>query len=181
MSRAVVLFVTALCLLSSGEPSVGADQTFTVPHQPLLIIPAGSPLRYKSVSPYGDVEFEGKVVVKGTYYFGRSRANSRRDFELTFVPSREVYAVLPYFKGYRHLEEIEIANPDDFINAVIPPGKLVELRKKRWGFISGKIDIWIDRFTARVECDAPIDQMRFLSVYKAEPVRIAQSMDVEGC
>ena len=181
MLRFVSLIVAVLFLVQSSDVTVASDKVIAIPKGPDLIIPAASPLTIKSAGPYTDAEFDGKVVVSGTYYYGRDKQYPNGEFDLTFVPSSEAYAVLPYFKGYRHLEEIVISNRDDFIRTVIPQDKLAALRKKHWCYVTGKIVIWADHFSVSVECDSPNDAMRFLSIYRAEPVQIAQSREIEGC
>ena len=156
MLRFILLIVAVLFLVQSGDVAAAKDKVVAVPKGPNLIIPSASPLTLKSTGPYADAEFDGRVIVNGTYYYGRDKKFPNSDFHLTFIPSKASYAVLPYFKGYRHLEEIEISNRDDFIKAVIPDDKIAALRIKRWGYATGKIAIWADHFTASVECKFPM-------------------------
>ncbi len=137
-------------------------------------MPPGNVLRFRAFDKEGTAEFDGAVLLSGTYYYGDNQFNDGGDIDLTlyFVPDRSTAARLPHFKERGAPTAIYLSNAEAFAKSAIPKEKLARLNKKGTQYVSGKIDIWVDRFEAGIECDAPFFNARFQSV-AGPPLRVA--------
>lgn len=91
------------------------------------------------------------------------------------------FARLPRFKLRSQPAYVFLTNGIDLLNAVASKSDQARAEKKGAKYISGKVAIWIDKFEAGIECDAPYFDAHFLRV-APPPSRVAfANMPEEGC
>jgi len=141
-----------------------------------LILPANSPLHFRSFGPENAVEFDGAIELSGTWYYGDNQFNDTGTADPTFyfVPDKASFARLPRFKTRGQPGDIYLTNGNALLDAVATRAERAEAEKKGSKYLSGKIDIWVDRFEAGIECDAPFFNARFLRVAEP-PLRVARA------
>jgi hypothetical protein len=148
-----------------------------------ILIPDHSSLHFRAFGPENAVEFDGPIELTGTWYFGDNPYNDTNtpDLSLYFVPDKASLARLPRFATRGQPGDIFLTNPAAFLDAVVSREDRAKVQKKGAKYLSGKIDIWVDKFEAGIECDAPYFNARFLRVAKP-PLRMALTgMPDEGC
>ena len=164
--------------------AVGGVSTIALPRGvDTIVIPADSPVTFASRGKHSGVNFDGRFVLSGTYYYGDAEFNDGPEvmLELTFIPDPAMAARLPYFKERGRPHAIFLTNGEALAKAVIPGATLAALNKKGAPYATGKVSILVDKFTTQIECDAPEYTARFISVYKpAVLVALAKSPDT-GC
>ena len=135
-----------------------------------LLIPKDSPVHYSKGSSV--IAFKGRFLLTGTYYYGDNDFNDSGDDnpkqyqfepEAYIIPDTDVAARLPHFQFRNNKRSIIITNPDNFAKAVVPPAQAKQVRCRQCGDATGHIEIWVDQFSASIECDAPAYEVRFLS------------------
>jgi hypothetical protein len=165
-------------------PAIAAAGDRAIPVKAMdevLYVPANSPLHFRAFGDESAAEFDGAVELSGTWYFGANPNDPDSGPSLEFVPDSASLARLPRYKMRGQPGDIFITNPGDFVHAVLAPADQAKADKKGAKYLSGKIDIWVDKFEAGVECDAPFFNAHFLRVAKP-PLRVALTgMPDEGC
>ena len=183
MRRCVFAIVTAGLLLTPAIAAPGARAIPVKAMDEVIYVPANSPLHFRSFGDESAAEFDGPIELSGTWYYGDNQYNDTNtpDLSLYFVPDPASFARLPHYKVRGQPGDLYITNPGDFLNAVIPSVDRAKVAKKDAKYLSGRIDIWVDRFEMGVECDAPFFNAHFLRVAKP-PMRVAlKDMPEEGC
>ncbi|MGN6514885.1 MAG: hypothetical protein ACTHLR_03480 [Rhizomicrobium sp.] len=147
-----------------------------------LIVPAGSPLHFRSFGAESVGEFDGAIELSGTWYYGNDPLNEGdTGANFYFVPDDASFARLPRFKQRSQPAYVFLTNAIDLLNAVASKSDQAKAEKKGATYISGKVAIWIDKFEAGIECDAPYFDAHFLRVAQP-PSRVAlANMPEEGC
>jgi hypothetical protein len=149
-----------------------------------ILVPAESTLHFHAFDQDGTAKFDGPIEMSGTYYYGANAIDDGQAPEMTlyFMPDKATAAHLPRFKTRGQPDEIYLSNAEAFTREVIPRDQLMRVSKSRSAkYISGHIDIWVDRFEAGIECDAPFFNAHFLSVaHKSMMLAMADLPDV-GC
>lgn len=181
------LYAAAIwCSVLSAAVSMPAQSkdtnVITVPGD-AIVIPPGSPLRFRSFGPEHAVEFDGPIALSGTWYYGDNQFNDTDTADPTFyfVPDKASLARLPRFKERGQPGDIFLTNGTDLLNALASKADRMNVEKKGGKYLSGRIDIWVDRFEAGIECDAPYFNAHFLRVARP-PMRVAlTNMPDEGC
>lgn len=173
-----------LGILLCVQPLAAAPGERTIPVTAMdetIYVPANSPLHFRSFGDESAAEFDGPIELSGTWYFGATPDDPDTGPALAFVPDKASFARLPRYKLRGQPGDIFITNPGDFVHAVLSPADQAKADRKGAKYLSGKIDIWIDRFEMGVECDAPFFNAHFLRVSKP-PMRVALTgMPDEGC
>ena len=149
-----------------------------------IILPASSSLHFRAITKDNTVTFDGPVEVSGTYYYGD---NVYDDGTATVVPllylvlDKVSLARLPRFGTRGQPGELYFTNQNDLARAIVPPADAKAAMRKGGKYASGKADIWVDRFQAGIECDAPNFTAHFLSVaHPSLHMALAMQPDV-GC
>lgn len=178
----VLIFLLAFL----GLPAVAASpDPKTVPfgNSDRLIVPTDSPVRFSgfdSKQPPMTAAFEGRFLLTGTYYYGDNDFNDSGDDDPSLyaflpqayiIPDDDVATRLPRFAIRNRRQTIFISNPSAFAGAVVSKALARRVRCRHCGDVTGHIAIWVDRFTAGIECDNSVYEVRFLSIYK--PARLA--------
>lgn len=149
-----------------------------------IVIPADSPVSFAAIGKnqyrQDSASFQGRFLLVGTYYYGDSDLNdsgggngSSYQFapQAYIIPDDKVAARLPHFAVRGGQRPIFITNPEVFAKAAVSQAAQRQVACRNCGVASAHIAIWVDQFSAQIQCDAPDYEVRFLSVYK--PVRVA--------
>ena len=145
-------------------------------------VPPRSPVSFSTWLKGPVAEFEGRFLLKGTYYYGDSERNKGADFsgDAYIIPDRNTQ--LPQFTKRAGSRVIVIDNPDEFADAVIPASVLRSVRRKGGGYASGRVAVRVDGFTAGIACDAPSYGTHFQSVFTPAGAAVASTRPaVGGC
>jgi hypothetical protein len=180
MKRVIAAFALLLVATNSvgAEPQISFDGGID-----RIAVPANSPVRYVGMrKENGDpvASFHGKFLLTGTYYYGDNDFNDSGDekpSEYVFdpqayiIPDRDIAGQLPHFVVRNGRQTIFLTNPVAFARAVVPERDAHRVRCRSCGDATGHIAIWVDHFSAGIDCDAPSYDARFLSV--ANPIKTA--------
>jgi hypothetical protein len=154
-----------------------------------IVIPADSPVHYSGImNKDGEnlLTFQGRFLLTGTFYYGDNDFNDSGDdhpSEYVFdpqayiIPDDNVAARLPRFAIRNGRQTIIISNPTIFANAAISKTEARRVRRRNCGDVTGYIAIWVDQFSAGIDCDAPTYVTRFLSVDKPTTLALAPKPD----
>jgi len=174
----------AFAFLLLSAPALSAVTTIAIPaNDDAIILPEGSPLHFRKFGPEHAVEFDGAIELSGTWYYGDNQINDTdaADPTVYFVPDKASFARLPRFKLRGQPGSIYLTNENDLLKAVASKELRAKAEKKGGKYLSGHIDIWVDKFEAGIECDAPFFNAHFLRVAHP-PQRVALGgMPEEGC
>ena len=168
----------ALGVLFLAQPLAAApgEKVIALPdNADTIVIPAASTLHLRGVTKDYTVNFDGPVEISGTYYYGADvydDGGSSTDPVLYLVLDKASLARLPRFGTRGQPGELYLTNEKDFAKAVIPPDDMKAALRRGGKYAAGKADIWVDKFQASIECDAPNFTAHFLSVAHA-PLRVA--------
>ena len=180
MKRAIVAFAFLFAAATSvgAEPQISFDGGID-----RIAVPANSPIRYAGTRKEDGVPvalFRGKFLLTGTYYYGDNDFNDSGDekpSEYVFdpqayiIPDRDIAERLPHFVVRNGRQTIFLTNPVAFAKAAVAERDARRVRCRSCGNATGHIAIWVDRFSAGIDCDAPSYGVRFLSV--ANPIKTA--------
>jgi hypothetical protein len=145
-----------------------------------IVVPAGSPLKFKSFDKDEDTaHFTGRVILSGTYHYGIDELSD--DWTVYLVLDRESRAQLPYWQTRPGDGFIWIENEADFVRAVIPRAMVDALHKKKSGSITGHVSIVAEDYKAAVVCDAPDYSVRFVSLATANVAALNKEPAEFGC
>jgi hypothetical protein len=176
----------AVCLALLTLPVMAAPrgpQTISFPDArksvDRIVIPADSPVQFAAVIKNKDrggedrASFTGRFLLVGTYYYGDSDLNDSTGAAYQFAPQAYIVpddgmaARLPQFSVRNGVRPIFISNPEAFAKAAVPEAAQRQVACRACGAASAHIAIWVDQFSAQIECDAPDYEVRFVSVYKS--------------
>jgi hypothetical protein len=181
MKRFIFAIATAGLLLTPALAAPGERAIPVTAMDEVLYLPANSPLHFRSFGDESAAEFDGAIELSGTWYYGGIPDDPDSGTALEFVPDSASLARLPRYKEHGRPGYVFITNPGDFIRAALSPADQAKANKTSAKYLSGKTDIWVDKFEAGVECDAPFFNAHFLRVAKP-PMRVAlRDMPDEGC
>jgi len=174
----VVVMAISMPALSKGAnviaiPEAGGET---------IVLPHGSPLHFRAFGPEHVVEFDGPIEISGAWYYGSSQIDDgTSDLALYFVPDKESLARLPRFKERGQPGDIYLTNSADLLKAITTKEDRAKAAKRGTKYLSGHVDIWVDKFEAGIECDAPYFNAHFLRIAQP-PMRVAlTTMPDEGC
>jgi hypothetical protein len=148
-----------------------------------ITVPPRSPVGFdrwlKGKSPVA--RFEGRFVLKGTYYYGDAANNNGPEFvgEAHIVPDRNTQ--LPQLVRRNGPLAIRIDNADIFAEAVIPASVFQRVRRKGGGYASGHVAIRVDGLTLGIVCDRPSYGTHFAAVYAPAGAGVTGSQPHFGC
>jgi hypothetical protein len=171
-----------LVLLASLPASAELDTSAEIiPYQDAdtIVVPIGSPVQF-SGNENGAAIFKGQVLLTGTYFYGDSEFNDSGDEDPSayeFWPQayialdKEVAVRLPHFVKRNDAARytIYLTNPETFAEAIVPTSIAERVRCRTCEAASGRIEIWVDQFSAKIQCDKPHFEARFLRVHKSPP------------
>lgn len=172
----------AMVMLSVPAMS-GSATTIAVPQDgDAIILPQGSPLHFRAFGAEAAAEFDGAIEVSGTWYYGDKQIDDGdTGLSFYFVPDKTSLARLPRYKLRGQPTDIYLTNTGDLLNKVVTNADRAKVAKKGAKYLSGRIDIWVDKFEAGIECDAPYFNAHFLRIAQP-PTRVAlTNMPDEGC
>jgi hypothetical protein len=173
---AAFAFLFAVASSVSAEPQISFDGGID-----RIAVPANSPIRYAGMhKEHGDsvALFRGKFLLTGTYYYGDNDFNDSGDekpSEYVFdpqayiIPDRDIAERLPHFVIRNGKQTIFLTNPVAFARAAVTKQEARRVRCRTCGDATGRIAIWVDRFSASIDCDSPSYDVHFLSV--ANPIK----------
>ncbi|HUO88718.1 MAG TPA: hypothetical protein VMU08_06050 [Rhizomicrobium sp.] len=148
-----------------------------------LIVPAASPLHLHGFNKDGWAQFDGSLVISGTYYYGNDLYGEGEGgaATLTIFPDRATRSLLPRFR--RPVTDVGwvIENADAFAAAVVPGDKLAILRKGGTLVVTGKIGIRVDHVTAWTACGNANFTARFVAVTSPPRKFAAPALDAPDC
>jgi hypothetical protein len=139
-----------------------------------LVIPAASPLKFKSFDK-GEItaSFAGRLVLSGTYHYGT-------DLYLELDPQSR--ALLPYWKNRPGDGTVSINNEADFVRAVIPAATIKRFHAANdQGSVTGHVSIVADTYQAMIVCDAPDYSVRFVSLATTNVAALSGDPAQHGC
>jgi hypothetical protein len=176
MTRAATALVVSIFFMTS---SARAETQFPFPPaNDRIVIPADSPVQYSALRKENDgqvASFHGKFRLTGTYHFGDNDFNDSGDENSSkyifdpqayIIPDAGIAARLPHFVHRTGHDAIFLRNPVAFAKAVVSKQDARRVRCRGCAAATGHIAIWVDQFSAAVECDSPFYEARFLSVDK---------------
>jgi hypothetical protein len=181
MRRNFILgIVAALALVGAaiaGQPAAPTRIPLAVD---TIIVPAGSPLKFKAFDKDEiTATFSGRVTLSGTYHYGIDDTAGGSNLYLVLDPASR--GLLPYWKNRPGNGSISIINEADFVHAVISPSMLEKLRAKKGGSLTGHISIVAENYQAAVVCDAPDYSVRFVGVAATSVVALNAEPAGIGC
>jgi hypothetical protein len=171
--RIELTIVAALGLISAPAPAQEEAAPAAAPAAaaseadvagPGIVVPNGSPLRLAAVTraPELNATFNGSVEISGTYevqLYGESVFAS-------LWPDEKSRKLLPNWDGWGEVDEIYIANSEEFAAAVISKEELAKLKAGRLPLIRGQATIVADQYETGIECDSTHFSARFVSLSK---------------
>lgn len=180
------LFVCAIIVMATVTSPAFSKGDTVIPvkaDDDALIVPAQSSLHFHNFGPESAGEFDGAIELSGTWYYGVDPFNGddTEGANFYFVPDNASYGRLPRFKVRGQPEYIFLTNAIDLLNLVASKADQAKAEKKKAKYISGKVTIWIDKFDAGIECDAPTFDAHFLRIAQPSMRMAAANMPGEGC
>lgn len=177
-------FVLAVAMTLLSAPTISAATMIVVPQtNDTVIIPKNNSLHFRAFGKEHALEFDGAIELTGTWYYGDNQFNDSDGAEplLYFAPDKASFARLPRFKERGQPGYIYLSNSMDMLKSITSNAQRAKVEKKGGKYLSGHIDIWVDKFEAGIECDAPYFNAHFLRVAQP-PMRVALGeMPEEGC
>jgi hypothetical protein len=180
--RASALLMVSVMMWA--QTAVAGGTMFVMPDKAdTIVMPAQSSLHFHAFTTENGATFDGPVELTGTYYYGAAVIDDggTGEHSLYFRLDKTSLARLPHFQTRGQPNEIFVTNADAFAKAVIPADQRATALRKGGKYATGKADIWVDKFEAGIECDAPYFNAYFLSVDRP-PLRVALAdMPDMGC
>jgi len=182
MARGIAI---AVAMLLAGA----APAERTVPHPgggPALVIPAGSPLKFRGFDKDGGARFSGRFVLSGTFVYhcevecepGMTEA----DLDLGIVPDPGLAARLPHWKDRGENMIVELSGAGWLTGKLAARRLVVDLLAGKVPDIRGHIAVVVDRYSADFGCDySPYYSARFISVATAPKLAKSEIEPNFGC
>lgn len=137
--------------------------------QARLIVPAGSPVTFRSFDAEGTAHFNGRFVLAGTFTYSCEDCEGDlkpANFAIAITPDPAVAARLPRWSSSGDDFRIFLKRDDRLARSIgtarqrraLFAGKLDELR--------GRVAITVDDYQASFECDSPAYSARFVAIVR---------------
>jgi hypothetical protein len=176
------LFAALAALLLLGASP--ANRTIPRPGGgPALIIPAGSPVKFRGFDENGVAHFDGRFLLIGSFTYGcnidcEELPIPRDNLEFNLVPDQQLMKRLPHWQDRGGDMVIYLTRTSRLERALVGQKQLAALLSGKTKDVRGRIAIMVDGYTADFGCDySPSYSARFVSLPK--PPTIAQ-IEVNG-
>jgi hypothetical protein len=179
-SIAVALLVAIAATALHAAPT--AQTIATADGADALIVPATSPVRYRSTGSFDDIHFAGRFVLTGVFHYGCEVDCDQpdREFSLYIVPDADQQARLPHWSRRSGKLYVRFDHAERFARAMDRLQETRLLRAGKLDEITGRVSIIVEDFTAEIECDGPSYWATFVAIEK--PIQVATlPADHPGC
>jgi hypothetical protein len=183
VTRFVEIAAAALALIALPAGAAPGDKVFPHPGGgPALIVPAGSPVRFKGFDKNGVANFSGRFTLTGTFVYGCQvdcePPTVADNLEFEVLPDPELAKRLPHWEGKGDDMVIDINEAGKLTRTLAGKQQLAALLTGKIPDIRGRISIVVDGFSADFGCDySPYYVTRFVSV--AKPPQLAK-LEING-
>ena len=174
--QAIRILLAAMLL---AQPALAAPVSIALPDKAdTVIVPDGSPLKFKKFDGDDQAIFTGQLTLTGTYYYGPNAFDDGSGM-LTFYfrPDKASLARMPYLKGRGHPDDMVLTNETAFARATFSRDGLARVKKS---YATGAITVTIDTISAGIECDGASWTARYVSAKKPVEVKFGPMPDT-GC
>lgn len=138
----------------------------------VLIVPADSPVKFRSWQEHGTAHFSGRFVLSGTFILQCSGSCDEDDsVELYIVPDSALVARLPHWKLHKSDMMIAVIRPSQVAKEITTPTQRRRLASGKIPDVRGRISIVAEDFSTLLICDSADYYVRFIAVSK--PAKIA--------
>jgi hypothetical protein len=163
-----------------------------------IVIPAGSPVKFKQFDEDGEAHFTGSFLLTGTFAYWCQIGDcgpdeqplTQDDLILTVIVDPDVAARLPHWGkasegapiDWRHMQ-IEVGPGEDKVaEALVSPEKLKALLAGKIPRIEGRIAIVADNLVAGLSCDnSPYYVADFVRFATAAEIASAEVDGIDAC
>jgi hypothetical protein len=168
-STAVILFVACTAALAQANIFESADP---------------SPLKFESVTAWGESNFHGKVKIEGRFLAIREMPgeHGKPYIRLLFKPNKLSQRILPYDKSRGLVTEIWLRNTES-LSLLASKSQIQELNAGKIKTLSGVAGIVITSYTTGVDCDQRGYNALLSSVSKGSTQVVASNKIIQsnGC
>jgi hypothetical protein len=146
----------------------------------VYLVPAGSPVKFKSNDEGAVASFQGQFTVSGSYRI-QYRGDPPKDCEACettwdakFKPDRAMARQLPHWtRG--PVTELYFQNTDDFLRSILSVKAMNQLKLGEVGVASGRTTLVVDGYIASIDCDTASYSVKFVRMLGQANLRLAQS------
>lgn len=150
-----------------------------------LVVPTGSPAKFRRFGKYGVAQFGGRVVLSGTFTYGCDIEceGPLQESQLVLVvqPDTEDAALLPRVKDRDGDLAIYIRNGSRAAHMVTTPQQRAALRAGRLPYVQGRISIIVEDLEISGECDSVFYSARFVGLAKRQKIAAIGPAAGAGC
>jgi hypothetical protein len=175
-----ILPIAALLMSAAPEPSY-------IPlgkYEEGVVIPAGSPLKFRRFDSYDSAQFTGRLLIEGVFVIeceDCEPGSKGTSFHLTIIPDPAIAARLPHWKKHDNDIAIDITGAEAFIRSIVPPAKRKLLLSGKLDEVRGRTAIIVNRYEASLNCDSADYSARFVAVAKPGRLAKAETSGSYGC
>jgi hypothetical protein len=147
----------------------------------IYLVPAGSPVKFKSNDEWTVASFQGQFTVSGSYRVQYDGVPARKNCEVcvpiwnvNFKPDRAQARKLPHWtRG--PVRELYFQNADEFVGSILSEKTTNQLRSGEMLVASGRTTLIVENFTASVDCDTASYSVRFVRMLGQADMFLAKS------
>lgn len=162
--------VLPLALLMVGAAPAARVIPLPDDQEEALIIPAGSPVKFRNFDQYGRAHFSGRFVLTGSFTYGCEVDcdGPVRDafFRFDVVPDPVLAARLPHWKVHHNDTMISVSREAPLVRRITTLKQRADIKSQRVPDIRGRITIVVEEFEAGLDCDSANFSARFVALAK---------------
>lgn len=171
--RQILASLLAAIASGSAGPTPAASSPARIIVHPLypaeaILVPSGSPVRFRGFDRFGFAYFDGQFVLPGRFTYACSSdcegPLDERFLRFDLIPDAAVAARLPRWRGRHQDMLVVIVRSDRLLRAIVGPRQRAKLRSGKIDEVRGRIALVVDEFNTGIECDGEVYSARFIAV-----------------